>query len=95
MEKIFHPDLRIGFLAHAARYGEALANDKLLAPAKSMLEMRRIVFNDYVDASLAALLIALVLTMGAFGLKAMRDALRSEVATTRETQDGVLQTAPA
>ena len=57
--------------------------------------MRRIVFNDYVDASLAALLIALVLTMGAFGLKAMRDALRSEVATTRETQDGVLQTAPA
>jgi carbon starvation protein len=60
-----------------------------------MLEMRRIVFNDYVDASLAALLIALVLTMGAFGLKAMRDALRSEVATTRETQDGVLQTAAA
>ncbi len=55
--------------------------------------MRRIVFNDYVDASLAALLIALVLTMLAFGLKAMRDALRSEVATTRETQDGVLQTA--
>ncbi len=95
VEKIFHPDLRIGFLAHAARYGEALANDKLLAPAKSMLEMRRIVFNDYVDASLAALLIALVLTMGAFGLKAMRDALRSEVATTRETQDGVLQTAAA
>jgi len=95
VEKIFHPDIRIGFLAHAGRYGEALANDKLLAPAKSMLEMRRIVFNDYVDASLAALLIALVLTMGAFGLKAMRDALRSEVATTRETQDGVLQTAPA
>ena len=95
VEKIFHPDLRIGFLAHAARYGEALANDKLLAPAKSMLEMRRIVFNDYVDASLAALLIALVLTMGAFGLRAMRDALRSEVATTRETQDGVLQPAPA
>ena len=95
VEKIFHPDIRIGFLAHAGRYGEALANDKLLAPAKSMLEMRRIVFNDYVDASLAALLIALVLTMGAFGLKAMRDALRSEVVTTRETQDGVLQTAPA
>jgi len=94
-EKIFHPDVRIGFLAHAARYGEALANDKLLAPAKSMLEMRRIVFNDYLDASLAALLIALVLTMGGFGLKAIRHALRSEVATTRETQDGVLQTAPA
>ena len=67
----------------------------MLAPAKTLAEMRRIVFNDYLDATLAALLIALVLTIGAFGLKAMRDALRSEAATTRETQDGVLQTAPA
>ena len=53
------------------------------------MEMRKIVFNDYVDASLAGLLIALLLTMAAFGLKAMRDALRSDVATTRETVDGL------
>jgi carbon starvation protein len=95
VEKIFHPDLRIGFLAHAKRFGDALARDQLLAPAKSLLEMQRIVFNDYVDASLAALLIALVLTMGAFGFLSIRMALRSKVVTTRETQDGVLQTAAA
>ncbi len=89
VEKIFHSDVRIGFLAHANRYAASIANGQLLAPATSAMEMRRIVFNDYVDASLAGLLIALLLTMAAFGLKAMRDALRSDVATTRETVDGL------
>ncbi len=95
LEKIFHSDPRIGFLAHATRFGDALARDELLAPAKSMLDMRRILFNDYIDATLAAVLIALVLTMGAFGLRAMRAALRSEVATTRETPHGLPELRPA
>ena len=95
LEKIFHSDPRIGFLAHARRFGDALARDELLAPAKSMLDMRRILFNDYIDATLAAVLIALVLTMGAFGLRAMRAALRSEVATTRETPHGLPELRPA
>ncbi len=95
LEKIFQSDPRIGFLAHARRFSDALARDELLAPAKTMLDMRRILFNDYVDASLAAVLIALVLTMGAFGLRAMRAALRSEVATTRETPHGLPELQPA
>ena len=95
LEKIFHSDPRIGFLAHARRFGDALARDELLAPAKSMLDMRRILFNDYIDATLAAVLIALVLTMGAFGLRAIRAALRSEVATTRETPHGLSELRPA
>ncbi len=88
-EKIFHPDPRIGFLAHAQRYADAQAKGQLLAPAKSALDMRRVIFNDYVDVSCAALFIALVVTMAAFGLIAMRQALRSETATTRETPDGL------
>jgi carbon starvation protein len=95
LEKIFHADPRIGFLAHAGRFGDALARGETLAPAKTMLEMQRILFNDYVDATLAAVLIALVLTMGAFGLRAMRAALRSEVATTRETPHGLPELRPA
>ena len=97
LEKIFHPDVRIGFLAHAKLYAAALGKDQLLAPAKTAVEMHRIIFNDYVDASLAALFIALVISMAAFGLIAMRNALRSEVATTREAQDELpeLRTAAA
>jgi carbon starvation protein len=57
--------------------------------------MQRILFNDYVDATLAAVLIVLLLTMGAFGLRAMRGALRSEVATTRETPHGLPELRPA
>jgi len=95
LEKIFHADPRVGFLAHARRFGDALARGETLAPAKTMLEMQRILFNDYVDATLAAVLIALVLTMGAFGLRAMRAALRSEVATTRETPHGLPELRPA
>jgi carbon starvation protein len=88
-EKIFHPDPRIGFLAHAERYADALAKNQLLAPAKSALDMQRVIFNDYVDISCAALFIALVLAMGGFGLAAIRQALRSNAVTTRETPDGV------
>jgi len=57
-------------------------------------EMHRIIFNDYVDASLAALFIALVISMAAFGLIAMRNALRSEVATTRERRMNCLNCGP-
>jgi carbon starvation protein len=93
-EKIFHPDLRIGFLAHAARFNEALSTGRLLAPAKSMGEMQRVIFNDYVDATLAAVLIALLLLMGAFGLRAIREALQSQIVTARETRDGVPELQP-
>jgi carbon starvation protein len=49
--------------------------------------MARIVFNDYVDAALCAIFIALVLSMVAFGLIAIRAALRNKAVTTREARD--------
>ena len=36
---------------HAAKFSDAAAAGKLLAPAKSLGEMYRVVFNDYVDAT--------------------------------------------
>jgi carbon starvation protein len=86
-EKIFHENPKIGFLSHAARFEEAAAKDQILAPAKTAFEMRRIIFNDYLDAGLCAIFIALVLAMLAFGLIAIRDALRADKVTTRETGD--------
>jgi carbon starvation protein len=93
-EKVFHPDVRIGFLAHAQKFAEALAENKLLAPAKSALEMRRIILNDYVDSAMAALFVALVLSMATFAFFAIRGALRSPTVTTRETPDGMLELRP-
>ena len=41
----------------------ALADGKVLAPAKNVEEMARVVTNDYVDAGLTAIFIAVVLAM--------------------------------
>src|SRR6185369_14925420 len=39
LQKIFHPDSSIGFLAHASRYSDALAQGQVLAPAKDAGQM--------------------------------------------------------
>src|SRR6266446_5571113 len=57
LQKIFHPAPGIGFIAHARYFGDALASGKILAPAKSIVEMQKIVFNDYVDSALAAIFV--------------------------------------
>ncbi|WP_279635705.1 carbon starvation CstA family protein [Herbaspirillum rubrisubalbicans] len=54
-QKVFDANARVGFLAHARKYQAALDEGKLLAPAKSIEQMRQVIFNDYIDAGLAAL----------------------------------------
>src|SRR5262249_42859738 len=77
LEKVFHPAPAIGFLAHARRFGDALASGQVLAPAKSLREMSRVVFNDYLDATLAFVFATIVVTMVVYGIinaaRAMRD----------------------
>ncbi|HEX8257940.1 MAG TPA: carbon starvation CstA family protein [Allosphingosinicella sp.] len=88
-QKMFHADPRIGFLAHASNYSSALARGEILAPAKSLGEMRRVIFNDYVNASLCALFIAVVLAMVFYGVRAIAAARRSETPTVREVADAL------
>lgn len=95
LEKIFHEDPRIGFLAHAKKFAAALDKGQLLAPAKSVEEMHRVIFNDYVDAGLCAIYIVLVLSILGFALRAIKAARASDVVTTRETSDEMLQPAGA
>ncbi|MBX9684832.1 MAG: carbon starvation protein A [Hyphomicrobium sp.] len=84
-QKIFSPNPAIGFLAHAEKFSTALASGELLAPAKSIDDMNRIISNDYVNATMATLLIALVLTMAGFALTAMWRALADPNVSARET----------
>ena len=88
-QKIFHADPKIGFLAHAGRYSDSLARGELLAPAKSVAQMRQVIFNDYVNASLCALFVAVVVAMVAFGLRAIVVARRAEQPTVLEVADAM------
>ncbi len=45
-QKIFSDSPAIGFVAHAEKFAASLASGQILAPAKSIADMSRIVFND-------------------------------------------------
>jgi carbon starvation protein len=93
VEKVFSPNPAVGFLSHAQRFSGALAEGKVLAPAKSLAEMGRVVFNDYVDATLAGLFAALVVVMVVFGVIHCRRAMGNPRNTTSEIGGGVLPAA--
>ena len=61
----------------------------MLAPAKTLEEMQRIVFNDYVDAGMCALFVAVVLSMIGFGLIAAWRGFQTPRVTAREAPIGV------
>jgi len=84
-QKLLSANPKVGFLAHAQKFAAAADAGKVLAPAKSLAEMQRIVFNDYVDATLTALFVAVVVAMAVFGLIAARRALAVRWPTSKET----------
>src|SRR5208282_1727393 len=84
LQKVVSTVPAIGFVAHAQRFSDAAAAGKMLAPAKTMEEMQRVIFNDYVDATLAALFVAVVLAMTVYGLIAIGRALSNPKVTTVE-----------
>ncbi|MBY0258674.1 carbon starvation CstA family protein [Methylobacterium sp.] len=84
-QKIFSADPKIGFLSHADRFSAAIAENKVLAPAKSMADMHKIVFNDRIDAALAVLFVGLVLSIATFGIMACVKAYRADRWTALES----------
>jgi carbon starvation protein len=84
LQKIFHPAPGIGFIAHARYFGDALASGKILAPAKSIVEMQKIVFNDYVDSALATIFVGVVIAVLIYGLIGIRKALSTPHVTASE-----------
>ncbi|WP_445146095.1 carbon starvation CstA family protein [Dyella sp. Tek66A03] len=74
----------ISFSAAAQKYADAAADGKLLAPAKSMDEMQRIITNNYVDAALTGIFILLILTMLGFTINAILKAWRVNHPTAHE-----------
>lgn len=83
--KIFSSDVKIGFLAHADKYADAIARGEVLAPAKSLEAMQRIVFNDRLDAALCALFMAVVISVLIYSVKSIAAARRTNRPTVQET----------
>ena len=91
--KLFSPDPKLGFLAHAAKFGAAADKGEVLAPAKSMAEMERIIFNDRIDAALVALFLAVVLSLLVFTIRTCLAARRSPEPTAQEIPAQLVPTA--
>jgi carbon starvation protein len=52
-QKIFSPDVKLGFLSHARLIEGAVASGALPAAIKTVGDAQRVIFNDYLDAAVA------------------------------------------
>ncbi len=92
-QKLFHADPKIGFLANAEKFGTALAAGEILAPAKSLKDMERIVFNNQLNAGLCVLFMSVVLLMLFFAIRAALAARRNTQPTAQENDYVAFDTA--
>ena len=83
-EKVFDSNPKIGFLALANKFQAAVDKGVLLAPAKSLEQMKQIVFNNYLDAALAVFFIFVVVSMLFYTVIACMKALREDRVTSCE-----------
>ncbi|HWJ93840.1 MAG TPA: carbon starvation CstA family protein, partial [Telluria sp.] len=90
-QKIFDPNVKVGFVAHAQKFQAALDQGQVLAPAKSLDQMRRVIFNDYVDATLAGLFMFVVLAVLVYGI---RTAMKASASGKPSAQESPFVAAP-
>ncbi|MDF3348420.1 carbon starvation CstA family protein [Acinetobacter pittii] len=83
-QKIFHENPKIGFLAQANRFSDAIARGEILKPAKTLEEMQTIVMSNQINAALCGffMIVAIVMVIAAIGI--VRRALASPTATAHE-----------
>ncbi|WP_348665854.1 carbon starvation CstA family protein, partial [Acinetobacter venetianus] len=83
-QKIFHENPKIGFLAQADRFSNAIARGEVLAPAKTVAEMQTIVMSNQINAALCAffMIVAVVMVIASIGI--VRRALASPTPTVNE-----------
>ncbi|MFN0297397.1 carbon starvation CstA family protein [Acinetobacter albensis] len=69
-QKIFHENPKIGFLAQANRFSDAITRNEILKPAKDIAEMQTIVFSNQINAMLCGffMIVAFVMLFAAIGV---------------------------
>ena len=83
-QKIFHENPKIGFLAQANRFSDAIARGELLAPAKSFEQMQTIVMSNYINAGLCAFFMIVAIVMVLASVKMVRRALANPEPSANE-----------
>ena len=91
-QKIFDANPRIGFLAHASKYKDSVADGIVLTPAKSIEQMQQVVFNDYVNASLAGMFMLVLISILVFGI---RTVLRARAIGSPSAKEAPFELLPA
>jgi len=82
--KVFDDNPKVGFLALANKFQTAIDKGVLVAPAKSMEEMGRLVFNSRLDAGLALFFMFVIVSVVLFGIRSALLALKADKVTTKE-----------
>lgn len=85
-QKIFHSDPTVGFLSHASIFKEAYHNGEVLAPAATLDQMRQVLTNDYVNASLCAVFMIVVITVLIFAIRLWIRVLKHEDVALHESE---------
>ncbi len=67
--KIFSSNPKVGFLTHARVFSEAIAAGQIPAGAKSIEAAQRMIFNDRLDAAVAAFFLIAVVVILADSLR--------------------------
>ncbi|MFH7765804.1 carbon starvation CstA family protein [Acinetobacter sp. BSP-28] len=85
-QKIFHENPKIGFLAQANRFSDAIARGEILKPAKDIAEMQTIVFSNQINAVLCGffMIVAVVMLFAAVGV--IRRALANPNPSVQESE---------
>jgi carbon starvation protein len=89
--KIFDENPAIGFLAQAYKYQAAIRAGELIAPAVSVGQMRQVMVNNFINAGLTAVFLAVVFSVLFYAVKAVRAARVQPLRTDRETAYVALQ----
>lgn len=83
-QKIFHENPKIGFLAQAHKFSDAIARGEILKPEKTIAEMQTIVMSNQINAALCGffMIVSIVMIIASIGI--VRRALASPTPTVNE-----------
>ncbi|WP_032031164.1 carbon starvation CstA family protein [Acinetobacter sp. 694762] len=83
-QKIFHENPKIGFLAQAHKFSDAISHGEIIKPAKTIAEMQNIVMSNQINAALCGffMIVSIVMIIASIGI--VRRALASPKPTVNE-----------
>jgi carbon starvation protein len=84
-QKLFHDNPKIGFLAHAKIFKTAYDDGKVLPPAANMAQMKQVLINDYVDATLNGIFMVVVIVVFIAALRIWFQILSNHKLTLHES----------